>query len=280
MKKYAVLSLDVEDWYHLDYFASTNTDKTYSMLDGVNNFLEIVDSHGIPSTLFSLSDIIPKVKNELVSALKNNHEIASHGVSHQRPLTLSSEEFTHDLRESKDQIEQMIGSEIYGYRAPCFSINNTLIKNLVEVGFKYDSSAINFSSHPLYGGLNLSSFEKKLDNVYQDKFLTEFELPTYKMFNRNIPISGGGYLRIFPWIFMKNLLQNHLQNNNTYFLYIHPFELSKMSVPNVENINLLRKIRFKYGQENTSSKFQKLIYLLKENNYEFVTFKSLMEITN
>lgn len=279
MKKYAVMSLDVEDWYHLDYFSSTSTNRTYSMLDGVNNFLEIIDSHGLPSTLFSLSDVAPLVKNELTSALKNKHEIASHGVSHKRPLTLSSSEFKEDLRISKNQIENTVGAEILGYRAPCFSMNNNLMKHLFEIGFKYDSSAINFSSHPLYGGFNLSSFEKKLDNVYKDQFLTEFELPTYEIFNKNIPISGGGYLRIFPWIIMKKLLQDYLKNHNTYFLYIHPFELSKRPIPKVENINFLKKFRFKYGQENTANKFQKLIHLLKENDFEFVTFKSLMEIT-
>ena len=88
MKKYAVLSLDVEDWHHLDYFSSTQVNKEYSMLDGVNNFLEIVESHGISSTLFTLSDVAPLVKNELIQAVKNNHEVSSHGLSHKRPLTL------------------------------------------------------------------------------------------------------------------------------------------------------------------------------------------------
>lgn len=279
MKKHAVLSIDVEDWYHLDYFSSSITDKNYSMLDGLNNFLEIVDNHNIKTTLFTLSDVAPNVRNELVFAEKNNHEIASHGVSHKRPLTISLSDFKDDLSLSKNTLEQLVGTKVVGYRAPCFSLNNLLIQEIINVGYKYDSSAINFSSHPLYGGIDLSSFDQKYDNVYQNNSLTEFELPTAKVLTKNIPISGGGYLRIFPWIVMKKLLIDYLKNNNTYFLYIHPFELSKKNPPNVKNVSFLKNFRFKYGQQNTAEKLSSLIELLKRNDFEFHTFKSLMDIT-
>ena len=280
MRKYAVLSLDVEDWYHLDYFSSVKTDTNYSMLDGVNNFLEIVESHGISSTLFTLSNVAPLVKDELIEAVKKNHEISSHGVAHKRPLTMTLDDFIEDVKDSKKSLEDIIGTSVLGYRAPCFSINNKLTEELVKAGYEYDSSAIDFSSHPLYGGIDLSSFDKKMDNVYQNKLLTEFELPTTSLLNRNIPISGGGYLRIFPWLLMKKLVADFLKNNQTYFLYIHPFELSNKVTPKVDNISFLKNFRFKYGQSHTPKKLNKLIDLLKLNDFEFVTFKSLMEISN
>jgi polysaccharide deacetylase family protein (PEP-CTERM system associated) len=278
MKKYAVLSLDVEDWHHLDYFSSSQTNKDYSMLDGVNNFLEIVDNYAIPSTLFSLSDVAPLVKSELVQAVKHNHEVSSHGENHKRPLTINVEDFISDIKSSKSKLEDIVGKEVVGYRAPCFSINNKLIEELANAGYKYDSSAINFSSHPLYGGIDLSGFEQKLDNVYQNNNLTEFQLPTSNILNRHIPISGGGYLRIFPWVVMKNLIDNFLKKNQTYFLYIHPFELSKKALPKVDNISFLTNFRFKYGQNRTPEKLNKLIELLKANDFEFITFKNLINI--
>jgi polysaccharide deacetylase family protein (PEP-CTERM system associated) len=279
MKKYAVLSLDVEDWYHLDYFSTSQVNKAYSMLDGVNNFLEIVENHGISSTLFTLSDVAPLVKNELIQAVKNNHEVSSHGLSHKRPLTLKIDDFIDDISLSKSKLEEIIGTKVLGYRAPCFSMSNRLTEELVKAGYQYDSSAINFSSHPLYGGIDLSNFEKKLDNVYQNGLLTEFELPTANILNRHIPISGGGYLRIFPWIMMKNLIDNFLKKHQTYFLYIHPFELSKKAMPKVDNISLLKNFRFQYGQSKTPEKLNKLIELLKSNDFEFVTFEALMNIS-
>ena len=82
MKKYAVLSLDVEDWYHVDYLSHISTNRDYSMLDGLNNYLEILGHHDIKSTLFTLSSLAPIVKDELIYAIKNNHEIASLSLIH------------------------------------------------------------------------------------------------------------------------------------------------------------------------------------------------------
>ena len=279
MKKYAVLSLDVEDWHHLDYFSSMKINNSYSMLDGLNNFLEIVDDYNIKSTLFTLSDIASIVKTDLLSAINAGHEISSHGTSHKRPLTISKEEFIQDIIYSKKAIEDTLSTEVLGYRAPCFSMNNELLEELKNTGHQYDSSMIDFASHPLYGGIDPSSFIKRMDNVYQDGILTEFELPTANLFNRNIPISGGGYLRIFPWQMMKKLILDYLATHQTYFLYIHPFELSNKAPLSVEDAGLLRNFRFKYGQSRTPDKLKKLIELLKANDYEFVTFKSLMQIT-
>ena len=41
MKNVAVLSMDIEDWYHLDYFDSIECNKSYSMLDGLDNYCRI-----------------------------------------------------------------------------------------------------------------------------------------------------------------------------------------------------------------------------------------------
>jgi peptidoglycan/xylan/chitin deacetylase (PgdA/CDA1 family) len=77
---------------------------------------------------------------------------------------------------------------------------------------------------------------------------------------------------------MKKLILDYLATHQTYFLYIHPFELSNKSPLSVDDAGLLRNFRFKYGQSRTPDKLKKLIELLKANGYEFVTFKSLMQI--
>ena len=42
MKK-AVLSMDVEDWFHLDYFQRKFCNETYSMLDGLEKYLKVLN---------------------------------------------------------------------------------------------------------------------------------------------------------------------------------------------------------------------------------------------
>ncbi len=252
----------------------------YSMLDGLNNFLEIVSDYNIKSTLFTLSDVVSVVKTDLLSAINAGHEISSHGTSHKRPLTISKDEFIQDIVYSKKNIEDILSTEVIGYRAPCFSINNELLEELKNTKYQYDSSMIDCASHPLYGGVDASSFIKRMDNVYQDNGFTEFELPTTELFNRKIPIAGGGYLRIFPWQVMKKLISDYLSTHQTYFLYIHPFELSNKPPLSVDGANLLHNFRFKYGQRRTPGKLRKLIELLKASGYEFVTFRELMNLQN
>ena len=54
-----------------------------------------------------------------------------------------------------------------GYRAPCFSMNNNKFNLLKGLGVKYDSSYIDFSSHPLYGSIDVSEFNKIEDHIYE-----------------------------------------------------------------------------------------------------------------
>ena len=58
MKKYAVLSLDFEDWYHLDYLKNTSkSDREYSMLDGFDNFQQLITDNKLPASFFILSSL-------------------------------------------------------------------------------------------------------------------------------------------------------------------------------------------------------------------------------
>ena len=40
--KSAIFTMDIEDWYHLDYFNSNQCDRKYSMLDGIDVYREIL----------------------------------------------------------------------------------------------------------------------------------------------------------------------------------------------------------------------------------------------
>ena len=50
--KIAVLSMDIEDWYHLDYFNKDNCDRSFSYLDGVERYCDILTRHQVTSSFF------------------------------------------------------------------------------------------------------------------------------------------------------------------------------------------------------------------------------------
>ena len=219
--KYAVLSIDIEDWYHLDYIKKYSSNEiNYSMLDGLDYFLELVSKEKIPASYFILSSIILKVKDNLNFAIKMGGDVNSHGIDHKRPLTMNDKDFTKDIIISKDQIENILGIKVNGYRAPCFSIDDKKLNLVRSHGYLFDSSKINFSNHPLYGQLKLDNYEQIKKNIYRKNNFFEFELPTQKFFNKFIPISGGGYLRSFPSYLYKYMLNNFIKNNY-FFFYIY-----------------------------------------------------------
>ena len=145
------------------------------------------------------------------------------------------------------------------------------------MGFKYDSSKNKFDSHDLYGRIDMNDFKKICNDIYINNNFIEFEASTLKILNKNIPVSGGGYLRIFPWFLTKFLLTKYLYNNKNYFFYIHPFELSSnFSINLPSDTNLITKYRFNYGRQSVIDKIKKLFNFLKDNDYQFVSFSDII----
>lgn len=271
MKKIALVSIDVEEWYHLDYIKEKSSDVT--MLDGFDCFLSIAKKHNIPTTLFILTELLANLKNKFLSASKAGHEIALHGTRHKRPLNMTIEEFTNDCNEGIRSVQNELGITPRGYRASCFSIDRErldILKN--KIGIKYDSSRINFDRHPLYGTIDMTGFKQISETFYVQDGFYEFEMPTINILGKTLPISGGGYLRIFPWWILSFLIKKYIRKHDLFSVYIHPFEMSATLPPKVKNQDIKTKFRFKYNIKSVPLKMEKLIKLLKSEGYEFMTY--------
>ena len=281
MKK-AVISLDFEDWYHLEYFKNSLNDKSQSILDeGTNEFINIITKENIKATFFIVGELISLKLELLKKIIKQDHEISGHSFNHVRPLTQTLEEFKLDSKKLLAELKEKLNIINPGYRAPCFSLDDERLKILNELKYSYDSSKISAGFHPLYGNINIEKYIKVFDNVYTDKTFTEFELPTERFLNKNIPISGGGYLRILPWFLFKYLLKKYLKENETYFFFIHPFELTNKHVSLPKDSSIISRLRFRIGRSKGASRLIKLIKILKEEGFEFVTFSDFnKEINN
>jgi len=274
--KYAILSMDIENWFHLDYFRNKECDQSYSMLDGLDSYLEIIDSHKIPSSFFVLGELAHSLKEKLREISEHKHDLGSHGWAHQRPLNMSRESFNQEVLKCKNQLEEILGKPITGYRAPCFSLDRERLDIVKEAGYKYDSSRIEFGDHPLYGEINMNGFQEELRGIYRMDDFFEFQISTLALGKKQIPVAGGGYLRIFPWFLMSRLLKKYLAANSLYVLYIHPFEFSSKNNPIFpSSLPLANKFRFSLGRGTVTKKFERVIQLLKEKGFHFTTFENL-----
>lgn len=275
MKK-AVLTLDVEDWYHLDYFDRNKCDTSTSLLDGLDVYVEFLKSLSLPSSFFVLGEIAEKKIEFFKNLSKTGHDVGSHGWNHVRPMTLPVDEFRADLKRSVEIMKEINDERDFGYRAPCFSLDRERLDIVRDSGFSYDSSRIDFGDHPLYGSINMDGYEKITRTIYRFEEFMEFEATTFPIMGKRIPISGGGYLRLFPWTLMKTLISRYLKLNDLYVLYIHPFELSKLDLPVIpRSTSNLTKFRFSHGRKSVLDKITKLVNLLHSKGYSFTTFKEI-----
>ena len=136
--KYAVLSMDIEDWYHLDYLSGKACDRTYSMLDGLDAYQQLIESHRICSSYFVLGEVVKSLKKTLRQMSDRGYDIGTHGWGHVRPLTMGLRAFESEVQSCKHELEDVLGRPVLGYRAPCFSLDRERLDILMKVGFKYD----------------------------------------------------------------------------------------------------------------------------------------------
>ncbi len=274
--KIAVLTMDIEDWYHLDYFDRRECNLSYSLLDGLDVYASFLSDRGLQSTFFALGELAETLGGQLKGLAKAGHEISSHGWDHKRPLGMTSDEFRFDLLQSRAALESVTGQRVAGYRAPCFSMDRSRLDQVEEAGFDYDSSRIEFGQHPLYGTIDMAGYDSPASFVFQRRRFFEFEVSTLPLLGRRLPVSGGGYLRLIPWPIMRTAVGRFLDFESLYVIYLHPFELSAKDCPLVpSSTSRLTRFRFAHGREYVLSRLGQLVDLLSERGYSFTTFGAL-----
>jgi peptidoglycan/xylan/chitin deacetylase (PgdA/CDA1 family) len=268
--------MDIEDWYHVGYLDRRQCDERYSMMDGLDVYIDITERHGIKSSFFCTTETLNATATTLRSLHSAGHDIGSHTETHRRPLLLAPKEFEAELRTSKARLEDALGDAVHGFRAPCFSLDDERLNVVRDAGFVYDSSRVAFRGNPMYGLMRLDGFVQERPFVFRRGDFFEFELSTLRLCGRDVPVSGGGYLRILPWMLAGAMMRRYLDRHDLYILYIHPYELSRKRPPSrVSGLGLLKDCRFRVGLGGVGTKLERVISTLKERGFMFTTFRAL-----
>lgn len=184
------------------------------------------------------------------------HEVASHGYAHRRATEQTREEFKADVKRSKDHLEDLLGEQIAGYRAPSFSIaynNEWAFEVLAELGFAYSSSTYPVK-HDLYGTPDWPRFAYK-----RPEDIVEIPIPTLKMLGKQIPIGGGGYFRLYPYAMTKKLVNRYLRKEKQpYSFYFHPWEIDAEQ-PRMQGAPLKSRFRHYVNLDKTEGKLRRLL---------------------
>jgi len=259
--------------------------------------------HPVPSvkaTFFCLGWIAEKYPGLIKEIDRQGHEVSSHGYDHRLVYDMTPEEFREDARKSKNILEGITGKEVIGYRAPSCSITGKSLwafRILVEEGYRYDSSifpihhdrygiptaprfpfaiSMDGSGEPDLGrsrDLRYLTPENPLETFPKGRQIIEFPLSTVKFFGFNAPVSGGGYMRLFPYAVIKRgLTRINDDEKHAFVVYMHPWELDP-GQPRFNNLSVLSKFRHYINLDSKAEKLRKLL-----SDFTFTSMKKVIGI--
>jgi polysaccharide deacetylase family protein (PEP-CTERM system associated) len=255
------LTIDVEDYFQVSamapYIARTEWDTIECRVErNVDRILALLQRHDTHATFFTLGWIAQRYPLLVRRIVEQGHELASHGFGHQRASDLSPAAFASDVRSAKHVLEDISGVAVLGYRAPSFSIgagNLWALDVLLDAGYRY-SSSIYPVRHDHYGSPDAPRFA----HVVRPGLL-EVPPTTLRLFDRNLPSSGGGFFRLLPYAASRWMLQqvNRRDGESTVF-YFHPWEIDP-DQPRVRGINLKTRIRHYLNLSLTEGRLDRLL---------------------
>lgn len=273
MKKYAVLSMDVEDWYHTGYLNESECEKGPSMLDGLDLFIGQLNKHRIPVQLFVLADLLELYPDRFRALARAGHEIASHGKSHVPPTLRSESEFRQEIDECVRVHRSVLGRAPEGFRACRFMIDRSRLEILRDTGFLYDSSVIDRGFHRQF---DFTDFNAVSPHILESREFFEFRPAELSLGGWRLPISGGGAMRLLPWWMSSLALRLRISDLDLYSFYTHPIDISHAEKPRLPmKTGLLSRFRMDHGRFSMLRKLEKLILMLKLRGFEFTTFGKL-----
>ncbi len=255
-----LLTFDIEDWFHTSALRRFIDEKSWDNLasravENVHLILELLARHQNRATFFVLGWMAEKYPQLVREIDQAGHEIASHGYRHKLIYELERDTFRDYVRRAKRLLEDLTGKPVEGYRATSFSIvKDTLwaLDVLRESGFVYDASMFPVR-HDIYGIDGFPRFPFVLASG-----LIEIPASTFRLAGRNLPIAGGGYLRLYPYWLTRKGIQSLNRSGYPAMVYLHPWELDP-DCPRVTNADRLTRFRQYVNLHKTKARLQRLL---------------------
>jgi polysaccharide deacetylase family protein (PEP-CTERM system associated) len=265
-----VVSVDVEDYFHAEVFSGvvdrSRWDSYASRVEGnTRRLLELLGDLNLHGTFFVLGWVAERFPGLVREIAAGGHELACHSYWHRLIYKLDRAEFREDTSRAKNVIEQAAGQAVYGYRAPTYSVIDRSVwalEILAELGFTYDSSIYPIR-HDRYGmpGAPRSPFRFQTPSGP----MTEFPITTFRLAGHNMPVGGGGYLRLLPRFYTRMGLKRVQKEGVPIVIYIHPWEVDpgQPTLP----VSLKSRLRHYTNLSRTFDRFQSVLQAGKYTSF-------------
>ncbi len=257
------LSFDVEEHFQVAAFdaavdRATWSDQPSRVVANTHDLLALLQESEVKATFFILGWVAEREPSLVRTIAAEGHEIASHGYSHRLIYTQDVSEFRQETIRSRALLEDIAQVPVTAYRAASYSITRDslwALDILYEVGFRTDSSIFPIR-HDLYG-LTGGPVDPYLITLPNGGALLEFPITTVRLVGVTLPVSGGGYFRLYPYGLTRMLARKVNKAGRPLMFYLHPWEVD----PDQPQIQASQFSRFRHynNLEKTRDRLQRII---------------------
>jgi polysaccharide deacetylase family protein (PEP-CTERM system associated) len=255
------MTIDVEDYFQVSAFAGAISRDSWPTREcrveaNIERILGILAAGNAKGTFFTLGWIAERYPELIRRIVGEGHELASHGYGHRRANEQTRADFLDDITRAKTILEDIAGLPVRGYRAPSFSIdkrNPWAFECLRDAGYSYSSSVYPVH-HDHYGMPDAPRFP-----YASVEGLTEIPISTVRAGRRNIPIGGGGYFRLLPYVASRWAIERfHREEKRPMIFYMHPWEIDP-GQPRVAGVDAKSRFRHYVSLHRTEGRLERLL---------------------
>lgn len=257
----AAMSIDVEDWFHVENLKAVIARDTWDERElrverNTDRMLELMAERNARCTCFVLGWVAERCPGLVKQIAAAGHELASHGYGHDLIYTLSPAAFREDVKRGVGLVEDASGHKVRGYRAPAFSITDWALDILQELGLEYDSSVFPTAAHDRYG--RLTGIDSSAGVAEVRPGLHEIFVSTLRLGRLGVPWAGGGYFRLIPYRLFAHGVRRILAQARPYVFYIHPWEIDP-GQPRMTGLKASYAFRHYNNLDRAEARFARLL---------------------
>lgn len=226
-KKYLTITVDVEEWFHSNWFDSDRIIKTYydgkvpqsDVVDTIDRIITMFDALQIRATFFILGGTAERYPSIIDTIKDAGHEIASHGYYH---------EFNgmgvDIFREQIQKFKKNVYAHPKGFRFPNYTFQLDVLNVLADEGFFYDSSIVPSYNIPGWYGDPHAPKKPHVHRLDNNRGIMEFPISVLPYLR--LPGAGGWFLRNASFLWTYYVITAQLQSIGYANIYFHNWEVS------------------------------------------------------
>ncbi len=253
------ISVDVEDWFQSTIDADAPLSDRFER--STMKVLEALAAQGVRGTFFVLGLAAEKAPHVIRRIADAGHEIQSHGYGHRLNYDIGEPPFREDVTRAKKLLEDMVGREVFAYRAPCFTVderNLWVLDVLAETGHRYDSSI--FPVKTSRYGIDGYPPQPRIIETPRGHRIVESPVACFHWLGRRWPVGGGGYFRLWPYWVIRKAWRQLERVGRPGIVYFHPYEYDpvEMRVYRV-SVSLKQRVHQGLGRKGFPRKIDNLL---------------------